>query len=623
MIASRRTAALLLVAGLGLPLAATGALAWSFGDRENTIDQIPVAIVNEDEIVTGDSPMAAGRALSAALIEPDDGDEVLAWRLTTAEAAQTGLEDGTFSSVLTIPADFSASVISTGGDDPRAATVTLESDNANSPTAALVSRTVAEAAAETLGDQITAAYLTSVYDGFNTIGESFESAADGAQSLASGADGVDSGAASVADGAVQLTVSLSALADGASQVADGAGTVSSSAVSLADGSAALADGASDLASGADGLSASAGTLDESADTLASSLAQLSASCALVSASPQFCAQLAAAASGSASLGDGTSALVEGTDTLDASAAALAASAGTVASGAAALSDGASGVATASGSLATGAAEAATGAASVSDGAAELSEGAGSLARSSHDLSDGLSSGAASVPSYTDDESTTLSDLLVEPVAVTPSSRGDADGWPPSLIAGIVLALGSLVTVLAVGPGSADRDRLSTVSLRRRVGGLLVVRLGIALAQSAVVTMVLAVAGVAPDSIGVFAALTALASCVFMLVASAVQVLCGRAGVLVNAAFLVIQVASIGGIVPVETAPPVVQFLNAFLPLPVFLDGTAQAVGGDIASVGSTVAILLAWALVSVAGLAQSFRSRGFIRHAELRRVLPA
>ena len=58
--------------------------------------------------------MAAGRALSASLTDPASGSEQLAWTLTDADDASSGLSDGTYYAVLTIPSDFSAAIVSTG-----------------------------------------------------------------------------------------------------------------------------------------------------------------------------------------------------------------------------------------------------------------------------------------------------------------------------------------------------------------------------------------------------------------------------------------------------------------------------------------------------------------------------
>ena len=54
-------------------LVAAAILVWSVADRQAKLDKIPVAIVNNDKILTDPQPMAAGRALTASLTDPKPG----------------------------------------------------------------------------------------------------------------------------------------------------------------------------------------------------------------------------------------------------------------------------------------------------------------------------------------------------------------------------------------------------------------------------------------------------------------------------------------------------------------------------------------------------------------------
>ncbi len=51
----------LVIVGLLLPLVAAAVLGWSVADRQQKLDKIPVAIVNNDTILTDPQPMAAGQ----------------------------------------------------------------------------------------------------------------------------------------------------------------------------------------------------------------------------------------------------------------------------------------------------------------------------------------------------------------------------------------------------------------------------------------------------------------------------------------------------------------------------------------------------------------------------------
>src|SRR4051794_40793014 len=70
------------VAGVLLPLVAASLLIWSATGREDHIDKVPVAIVNNDTIITEPQPMAAGRSLAAALTHPTTPSRNLDWVLS-------------------------------------------------------------------------------------------------------------------------------------------------------------------------------------------------------------------------------------------------------------------------------------------------------------------------------------------------------------------------------------------------------------------------------------------------------------------------------------------------------------------------------------------------------------
>ena len=84
----------ILVLGVLLPLVAASLLIWSATGRQSHIDQVPVAIVNNDTIITDPQPMAAGRSLTAALTHPTTPSNNLQWVLADEDNAEAGLKDG-------------------------------------------------------------------------------------------------------------------------------------------------------------------------------------------------------------------------------------------------------------------------------------------------------------------------------------------------------------------------------------------------------------------------------------------------------------------------------------------------------------------------------------------------
>ena len=645
--------------GVVVPVLAVLLLVWSALGRQDQIDKIPVAIVNDDTILTDPQPMAAGRALTASLTNPTGSSELLDWTLTGADDAKAGLRSGKYYAVLTIPSDFSAAVVSSGTDAPESGQVTLESNAAASQTVPYISETVVAAASAALGSQVTQTYLKNVYAGFNQIAASNQQAADGAAQVADGTQQVQDGADQVDAGAQSLASSLGVLASGAGELdagtvalAQGAAKVDAGAEGVAEGSDALSSKAARLDSGADTLAsraakhatrAAAGAkasaelakgatrVGERADGLASDLSGLSGDCVSAGASPEFCARLLAAsddgrvvadesrvlgraaeglaradkalATGAEALADGDRELADGTSALAGGARRLSTAAGEVASGAATVATGAATLSSSAASLASGAQKAAAGAEQLASGSDSLSTGAASANSGAQQLSTGLAQGASESPTYSDAQQDTLVRVVSQPVVLTHDTvYGDrTNGWLLGGIVGIVLWLAALAAALGRDVGSARRFALTPVSSRRIATAQSVPVLGLALLQGAVVIATVIVVGVSVASSVTLALLTVLAALTFSLMAYAARLAWGTTGVAVFVLFLVFQLSALGNVLPVETAPPVLQTLNALLPLSAFVNAASQLVtGGAVFSTISTVVVLAVWSAAAYA-----------------------
>ncbi|MBO0609536.1 YhgE/Pip domain-containing protein [Myceligenerans salitolerans] len=254
-----------------LPLMILGLLLSALWNPQDRLDTVPAAIVNLDEPVEVDGQLVPlGRQLAAGLVSggevPDEGesaavpasDDSYDWRVTDAEDAASGLADGEYAAVVTIPEGFSSAATSYGGDDPseaRKATI----DVATAPDGRILDDALAQIVAQTatsvLGDTLTETYVDNVLVGFSTLSGELGTAADGAGDLADGASEAGDGAEQLADGARQASDGAAELGDGAGRIAGGAGELAGGAGQWAGGASEWAAGASQWAAGADALSA--------------------------------------------------------------------------------------------------------------------------------------------------------------------------------------------------------------------------------------------------------------------------------------------------------------------------------------------------------------------------------
>ncbi|MAM53684.1 MAG: hypothetical protein CMH35_02350 [Microbacterium sp.] len=265
-----------IIGALLLPVVVGAILVAAFYDPAERLDNVTAAIVNDDEPVTiDDQTVPLGRQLTAGLVEgSDDLPSNLDWTITNDDDAAAGLADGTYSAVVTIPAEFSAAATSTAGDDPERAVIEVTTAPDNLVVDDAITAQITSAAASIMGQELSEVYLENVFLGFTTLGDQLGEAADGADQLASGADQLADGTAQYVDGVGQLAAGAPPLATGASALAPGIGEIADGAAALSAGGYEAADGIDDLAGGASALSTGASDLADGLSSLADLTAQI-------------------------------------------------------------------------------------------------------------------------------------------------------------------------------------------------------------------------------------------------------------------------------------------------------------------------------------------------------------
>ncbi|QBR93831.1 YhgE/Pip family protein [Nocardioides euryhalodurans] len=656
-----------------LPLLAAWVLVWSTADRREALDRVPVAIVNSDTILTDPQPMAAGRALSASLLDPSSDDEQLDWTLTDADDAGDGLRDGTYYAVLTIPTDFSAAILSTGTTSPASGQLQLESNAAASTTLPYISEQVVAAAADALGNQSTQAYLKQVYGGFNQLADANETAAESAGELADGTAQLAAGASELDDGTQSLAASLAEVATGAAALEEGTASLSSGAGRLAQGAGELARGTRELARGLAGLAGDADRLATRAAVhaersrtatrgatlvaegaerlttatgrLSTELGDLARQCVSAGASVEFCAGLREArarsrvvdlgsrvvtratdglalatsllAEGAQGLADADRALATGTRSVAGAGGRLARSATGLATGTSDLAAAAAEVDTSTGELADGTAATSAAAESLASGGETLDASAASVDDGAHQLSSGLAKGAKQSPTYSKGEQNALAATVSQPVQLSHATEHTehANGWLLGAILGVILWLAALAAVSRADVSASRHFALAPVSSRRIAVVQVLPVLGLAVLQGVAVVLALVLTDVSVASAVGVALLSVLAAVSFGLVAYALRLALGAAGVALFVLFLLVQVAALANVLPLETAPDPLPSLHGLMPLTMFVDGASRLVsGGEVGSVTTAVVVIALWGLAAFASTLLVVRRR---------RMLPA
>lgn len=178
-----------------VPLLYAGLYLGANWDLYGHIDDIKVAVVNQDEPVDyqGQTVDAGAQFVEALKDRP-----VFDWQfLDTPQEAADGLREGTYFMTITVPKDFSSRLVSAGSLRPERAVIQMRRDDANGFVIGSLTSKAEDALAKTLDSTVADAYFRAMFGSLEEIRQGMIAAADGAKQL-------DDGLAQVASGVSQM-----------------------------------------------------------------------------------------------------------------------------------------------------------------------------------------------------------------------------------------------------------------------------------------------------------------------------------------------------------------------------------------------------------------------------------
>jgi putative membrane protein len=605
---SRRTALLTAVV-LAVPLAVAGLFAGSLADASAGEAAVPAAIVNNDELVEQrnedgtTTPVLAGRLLVTELTS-DDAAGGIQWRITNEEKAQAALDRGEVYAVLTIPEDFSQSIVSLSTDDPKQAQLAVKTDDTHGYLAGQITDAAGSGLAAVFGDQLSEQFIAGLFSGFGTVGSSLGEAAEGAAELAGGTRELGSGLDQLAEGAAASATGAADAADGADRLAGGVREYAGGVDRLASGLATLRDSSAGLQSLPQGVRDYTGGVAQSS----AALDQVLASPGVAVLDPQTRAALEQIAGGLRGLSASGENLVVGAQ----GAADVQTAIGSTAGGAVQLSAGSSGLVSGADSLAIGLDSLATGLDSLAGGIGGAADGAEQLADGGDELATGLQTGADEVPEYSEQDIERIAGVASSPVDLAGSRLRELDSLAQamsSLLVPVGLWLGALAIFLAFA-GPAKRLLASSASTGRitlhAFGRAALYAVAQAIPLVALLHLALGVElALLPATFG-FSLLIAVS---FTAIHLALTTAFGRGGLILSVVLLALQLTAVGGLYPIEIVSAPFQAISPLLPLTgavagmqAILSGAGAGfvVGGALQLAGYAVASLAVAALVTAA-----------------------
>jgi putative membrane protein len=612
-------------------------------DPYGNLNQIDAALVVEDTGATSKdgTELQAGKKVADSLV---DG-HVFNWKqVSSAEDADAGVRTGEYAFALRIPKDFSANLVSPGSfDAANQAMLHVTTNDANNYLLSTIVDKLTTAVHSTVAKEVGEETANQLLTGFGTIHASIVKAADGASELATGVGKLSDGAATLHDGTTQLVTGADQLVAGQTQLRDGAVQLNTGASQLSSGltelrnktatlptdSQKLADGAAQVAAGNAELNTkvqdvvgqleaadkglrtrvlesnarlvSAGVLtQEQADKVLADFDAAAASSPVTDAK----AKIAGDAAKIQQLSDGSAAVSAGASKLAAATPALTDAISKAADGAGQLNAGAS-------TLAAGQQTALDGAAKLDDGAHQLDNGAGQLASGavtasdgSHTLATELAKGAGDIPNPNDEQKSSVSKVIADPVAVDNVSQAKAGSYGAGLapfFLTLALWIGVFMLVQAMRPITQRALASNAPAWKIAVGGWLPFFV-VSVLQATILTLVVNLGlGLNPaHPIGMWLFMLA-AVMAFSAIIQGIVALMGTPGKFVVLILLVLQLVSSGGTFPWQTTPMPLHVVHEVLPMGYVVTGMRHLIyGGELSMIWPTVLGLLGYTLLGMA-----------------------
>ena len=152
-----------------LPLIYGGLYLWAFWDPYGKMENLPVAIVNEDKCAYKlEKKENKEYCFGQELIDKLGEEKQMNWQFVDKQTAEIGLENKDYYTLAIIPEDFSKNILSVDGDNTQQAKIEFKSRQASSFMAAKFSDTAFIKIKAALNEKISKEYFDKILNN-NTV----------------------------------------------------------------------------------------------------------------------------------------------------------------------------------------------------------------------------------------------------------------------------------------------------------------------------------------------------------------------------------------------------------------------------------------------------------------------
>jgi len=219
-----------------------------------------------------------------------------------------------------------------------------------------------------------------------------------------------------------------------------------------------------------------------------------------------------------------------------------------------------------------------------------------------------------VPGYTADEADHLSQIASQPVQLTAERLNAVPyygyGLAPYFM-GLALWVGAIGFYLMRPP--IPKQALEAESVWAGLGRSLIPGSIMAVVQAIGVVLMMLAIGIHPLHLGLVVAITMAAAVTYCAINQGLGSLLGAPGRFISLLLIALQIASCGGMYPIQTTPALFQWLHPLLPMSYVVQALRAAVAGGGLGTGQVWVALAVWLGLALTATATAVRLR--MKHA--------
>lgn len=248
-----------------IPLLYSGMFLWSFWDPYDHMEDLPVAIINQDN---GANYAGVEMNLGKDLVDKLKDNDAFQFDFVTQEEGYQGLENRKYYMVIEIPTDFSENATTLMDEKPEKLVLNYIPNESYNFLSSQIGETAVKEIQASISKELSSTYAESMFNKVFQLGDGLVKASDGSAEINSGSE-------KLAGGSIELKENLDVLVARSIEFEEGITKVRSGSNAFAGGSQELADGIKQLAEGGDQLYAGAIDVQNGTETLSDGTSQVS------------------------------------------------------------------------------------------------------------------------------------------------------------------------------------------------------------------------------------------------------------------------------------------------------------------------------------------------------------